>query len=198
MAAMPHREIAAPPSAGAAMSRRGPQPRVLPRARPGTRIAFCTREPMRPSVSPPQHTLDRPPPSHGRRGQASVELALMVPLLFAVLFCIVELAFFFGDTHYVNYAAFSAARAQQVGGDAERAASMLLDGNATSSARVSADAGGSVKVSQDWPMSLPFTESFGDLDFDVTVVAGPDEEQYEGRSGRLPQLYADNNCRGGC
>lgn len=148
-----------------------------------------------PASAPPSPT---PTPVRARRGQASVELALMIPLLFAVLFAIVELAFFFGDTHYVNYAAFAAARAQQVGGDANRAASMLLDGNATSSARVNPDAGGSVKVSQTWPFSLPFTSGMGDLELEVTVVAGPDEEQYEGRSGRLPQLYADNNCRGGC
>lgn len=161
------------------MPRMAPKPLSPACTDPGTRVACFS--PMR------------------RTGQASVELTLMVPLLFAVLFLIVELAFFFGDTHYVNYAAFAAARAQQVGGDADRAASMLLDGNATSSAHVSTDSsGGTVQIEQDWPLDLPFTDIFGDLDFDVTVVAGPDEEQYEGRSGRLTGLYADNNCRGGC
>lgn len=162
---------------GAPVPRCATQARVIPWARSGTDVANVLRV--------------------HRRGQATVELALMIPLIFAVLFFVVQFAFFLGDTHYVNYAAFAGARAQQVGGDGQGAAEMLLDGNATRLATVSAG-GESVSVSQPWSLDLPFTDTFGDLDFDVTVVAGPDEERYEGTSGRLPQLYADNNCRGGC
>jgi hypothetical protein len=134
-----------------------------------------------------------------RAGQSTVELVLTVPLLFCVLFLVVELAFFFGGTHYANYAAFVGARAQQVGRSAEDAAGLLLDGNVTRLATVDADAsGGSVTVRQPWTMDLPFTDIFGTWDYDVTVVAGPNEERYEGRSGILQSMYADNQCRGRC
>ncbi len=134
-----------------------------------------------------------------RRGQASVELALVLPIVFMVLFAIVELALFLGTTHYVNYAAFSGARAQQVGEDAEGATRLLLDGNITRDTRVNADRSqGRVRIRQRWRRDLPFQIGMGDLDFDVTAVAGPDEERYEGRTLGNASRYADNNCRGRC
>lgn len=134
-----------------------------------------------------------------RRAQSTVELLLVVSVLFGVLFACIELAFWFGGTHYVNYAAFAAARAQQVGQDPEEAASLLLDGNVTRDATVSG-AGSSVTIDQPWEADLPFTKGIGDLSYDVTVTAGPDEEGYEGRSAPMGLVgqYADNNCRGGC
>jgi hypothetical protein len=129
-----------------------------------------------------------------RRGQSTVEFALMVPVILMLLFTAVELGFFFGDTHYATYAAFAGARAQQVGQSAADAADMLLDGGLTQNARVRASASkGTVQVLHDWPMDLPFISSFGDLDYDVTVVAGPNEARYENRSGTLSRQYADNN-----
>jgi hypothetical protein len=134
-----------------------------------------------------------------RRGQSTVELALMLPLVFAVLFFIVELAFFFGSTHYVNYAAFAAARAQEVGESATDAADLLLDGNVTRSASVTAHPGaGTVKIALPWQMSLPGTSGFSDFDYDVTVVAGPEEARYEGLSGTRSTRYGDNQCGSGC
>ena len=134
-----------------------------------------------------------------RRGQSTVEFAIMIPVIFAGLFLIVELAFFFGSTHYVNYAAFTAARAQQVGESATDAADLLLDGGITRDATVSANTGsGSVKIELPWQMDLPFTSEFGDFDYDVTVVAGPEEAQYEGRTGNRSTRYGDNQCGTGC
>lgn len=136
-----------------------------------------------------------------RRGQSTVELALMVPTTLGVLFVIMEFAFYFGDTHYINYAAFAGARAQQVGQSADDATGLLLDGNVTKDATVSASASkGSVSIHQPWVADLPFADLAGDISFDVTVVAGPDEEKYEGRSmpSGLVKMYADDNCRGGC
>ncbi len=135
-----------------------------------------------------------------RKGQATVEFALLVPFIFAFLFLVIELGFFFGDTMYVTYAAFAGARAQQVGEDASDATDLLLDGNMTRTATVSASRSrGTVTVRHRWPTSLPFVNQIvSNLDFDVTVVAGPNEEDYEGRSGALPSRYADNNCRGRC
>ena len=133
----------------------------------------------------------------GRRGQSTVELAIMIPVIFVGLFLIVELAFFFGSTHYVNYAAFVGARAQQVGESAEDAAGMLLDGNVTRDASVRAS-GDSVTIDMPWEMDLPFLSTFSDFDYDVTVVAGPEEAAYEGRSGTLSRRYGDNQCGPRC
>jgi hypothetical protein len=130
-----------------------------------------------------------------RRGQSTVELAIMIPVIFMGLFLIVELAFFFGSTHYVNYAAFTAARAQQVGQDAEEVGAMLLDGNVTRDATVSGGSD-SVTIEMPWQTDLPFTSSFDDFDYDVTVVAGPKESDYEGRSGTRSTRYGDNQCKG--
>lgn len=136
-----------------------------------------------------------------RRGQSTVEFAIMIPVIFAALFLIVELAFFFGSTHYVNYAAFSAARGQQVGESATDATDLLLDGNVTSAATVRANTGaGTVKIEMPWQMDLPFTSGFGDFDYDVTVVAGPEEARYEGTTGNgiRADRYGDNQCGTGC
>lgn len=134
-----------------------------------------------------------------RRGQSTVEFAIMIPVIFGVLFMIVELAFFFGSTHYVNYAAFTAARAQQVGESATDAAGLLLDGNVTRSATVSANAGsGSVKIRMPWQTDLPFAHGVGSFDYDVTVIAGPEESRYEGLTGTRSTRYGDNQCGSGC
>ncbi len=134
-----------------------------------------------------------------RRGQSTVELAIMIPVIFALLFLVVELAFFFGSTHYVNYAAFVGARAQQVGESATDAAGLLLDGNVTRDASVRASAGaGTVTIDQPWQMDLPFTSTFSDFDYDVTVVAGPEEARYEGKTGNRSRRYGDNQCGTGC
>ncbi len=131
-----------------------------------------------------------------RRGQSTVELAIMIPVIFGTLFLLVELAFFFGSTHYVNYAAFAAARAQQVGESATEVTDLLLDGTATQDATVSANAGdGSVTIEMPWRMSLPFTSHFENFDYDVKVVAGPAEADYEAltiNGSERNSRYGDN------
>jgi hypothetical protein len=131
-----------------------------------------------------------------RRGQSATELVLMLPVLLGLLFVVVELGVWLAGSHYTTYAAFAGARAQQVGRDPEDATGLLLDGRATRRATTTGD-GTSVTVQMPWAFDLPFTPT-GDLSYDVTVTAGPDEEKYEGRSGNLSKRYADDNCRGGC
>ncbi|MBM4389707.1 MAG: pilus assembly protein [Deltaproteobacteria bacterium] len=131
------------------------------------------------------------------RGQSATELAIALPIVLGLLFAVVELGFWFGGTHYANYAAFAGARAQQVGGNPEAAVSALLDGRATRDATARAD-GSAVRVDMPWEADLPFVSGIGDLSYDVTVVAGPDEEGYEGLSGDRAGRYGDNNCRGRC
>lgn len=132
-----------------------------------------------------------------RRGQSATELVLMLPVLLGLLFVVVELALWLGGSHYSTYAAFAGARAQQVGGDADGAVRMLLDGRATRRARASAD-GQSVTVDMPWRADLPFTSAVGDMSYDVSATAGPDEEGYEGLTGNRARRYGDNNCGSGC
>ena len=131
-----------------------------------------------------------------RRGQSATELMLMLPILLGLMFVVVELGVWLASTHYSTYAAFAGARAQQVGRDPEDATGMLLDGRATRKASASGD-GSSVTVQMPWAFDLPFTPT-GDLSYEVSATAGPDEEDYEGRSGIRAGRYGDNNCRGGC
>ncbi len=121
----------------------------------------------------------------------------MLPVLLGLLFVVVELALWLGGSHYSTYAAFAGARAQQVGGDADGAVRMLLDGRATRRARASAD-GQSVTVDMPWRADLPFTSAVGDMSYDVSATAGPDEEGYEGLTGNRARRYGDNNCGSGC
>ena len=133
-----------------------------------------------------------------RRGQSTVELAIMMPVILMGLFVVVDLAFFFGGTHYTHYAAFVGARAQQVGEDADEASSMLMDGGTTYRARTrSGLAEDSVRIDMPWSLGLPFLSSFGNLNYDITAVAGPEEALYENRTNR-GQRYGDNQCRGRC
>ncbi len=134
-----------------------------------------------------------------RVGQSTVELVMMIPVLFGLCFMVVELALWLGGTHFVTYAAFAGARAQQVGRDPEAAVGMLLDGRATRRASTSGD-GSAVTISMPWKADLPFTSAVGDLTYEVTVTAGPSEEDYEGTTGngKRAQRYGDNNCQGGC
>jgi hypothetical protein len=127
-----------------------------------------------------------------RRGQSTVEFALMVPVILMLLFAAMELGFLFADTHYATYAAFSGARAQQVGQSGKDAADMLLDGGLTRNARVRTGSD-SVTVLHEWPIDLPMLGGIDDVDYEVTVTAGPNEAKYENRSGNLSRQYADNN-----
>jgi hypothetical protein len=138
-------------------------------------------------------------PVRRRRGQATVELAMMLPIIASALFLCVELAFFFGSTSYVQYATFAAARAQQAGEDANAVGRMLMSGGLVERGTLRASAsGGTVSVRQRWAFDLPFLAAFGNLDYELTAVAGIDEEKYEGRAGGNAARYADNQCRRRC
>ena len=132
-----------------------------------------------------------------RRGQGAVELALMLPLLFAMAFAVIEFAFYFGVISWDMYAAYAGARALQVGEDPSEVADLLLDGNVTKDATMSGG-GDSVQLDQRWETDLPFVNQLvgntsrsrqTGLDFRVTVTLGFDESAYE------DQIYqrSDNN-----
>lgn len=136
-------------------------------------------------------TRRRSPAVRGSAGQATVEFALMLPLLFAILFMCIEFAFYFGAIHYANYAAFVTARGVQVGEDsASDVQQLIMNGNVTRGANISAG-GSSATVSQPWEVDMPFVRDIlGDIGFDVTAVLGSEEYRYE---GQVNPTYADNN-----
>ncbi len=133
-----------------------------------------------------------------RNGQSTVELVMMIPVIFGLLFVVVELALWLGGTHFTTYAAFAGARAQQVGREPSDATAALLDGRGTSGQSTSAD-GQSVTVQMPWAFDLPFASAIGSVDYDVSATAGPDEFKYERTSGNRSGRYGDNNCpKRGC
>jgi hypothetical protein len=127
----------------------------------------------------------------GRRGQATTEFALMIPLLFALLFMVIEFAFYFGAIHYANYAAFVTARGVQVGEDSgSDVKNLIMNGNVTRNASISTSSVGAT-VSQPWEVDMPgINQLLGDIGFDVTAVLGSEEIRYE---GQVNPMYADNN-----
>ena len=133
----------------------------------------------------------RVPMKHRRRGQSTVEFALLIPLLFALLFMCIEFAFYFGAIHYDNYAAFVTARGVQVGEDsADDVKDWVLNGNVTGDAEISTD-DSSATVQQDWEVDLPgIKQLLGDIGFEVTAVLGSEEFAYE---GQVNSQFADNN-----
>ncbi|MBN1334772.1 MAG: pilus assembly protein [Deltaproteobacteria bacterium] len=130
---------------------------------------------------------------HRRRGQGTAELALMIPFLFALIFLCIEFALYFGAIHWDDYAAFAMARSVQVGGDARSVGHMLLDGHVTRTATTTPGSDRAT-VHQPWTVDTPgASQLLGSMDFDVTMVLGPDERLYEGRVNRL---YRDNDLGG--
>lgn len=128
-----------------------------------------------------------------RRGQGTTEFALMIPLLFAIAFFVIEFAFYFGTIHWDNYAAFAAARSVQVGGSYNNVDTYLLDGNITGDASLSTGRDRAT-VRQPYEVDMPGIEQLvGDIDFEVTVVLGPEEAKYENQISSLTQKFADNN-----
>ncbi len=103
----------------------------------------------------------------------------MLPLLLALLFAVVEYAYYLGGVHYVNYAAFAGARALQGNDDVGEVAAALLHGNVTRDATL-ASTGQGVTADFPWETQLPmFKQVIPDLSVQMTVVLGPPECTYE-------------------
>jgi Flp pilus assembly protein TadG len=122
---------------------------------------------------------------------------MVIPLAFALLFAVVEYAYYLGAVHYVNYATFAAARALQGNDDGAAAAGMLLTGNATRDANVQVN-DSFVSSTLEWEASTPgFEQVMGDMTVTTTVVLGPPECRYELTSSSSASAYSDNRLKGG-
>lgn len=130
---------------------------------------------------------------------------MMIPLILALLFAVVEYAYYLGAIHYVNYATFSAARAQLVSDDGEAVAEDLLTGRMVDYRDNDVemdfdDELGSVTSTFNWEAQTPgFRQVMGDMTVDMSVTLGPEECEYESaaaleRGGVTSRAfrYADN------
>ena len=155
----------------------------------------------------PRTALRRPSPARrGRRGQSTVEFLLMMPLIMAMFFFIIEMSIYFTSVHYTHYATFAAARGHAVGEDPQEIADMLLTGNVykrnttvnlmrdrSSSNDGRTSDGVRIRVNE-WVPSFPFLASImpssPGMTYATSSYLGPPECTYE-ETGR-PDIY-DNN-----
>ena len=139
------------------------------------------------------------------RGQSTVEFMLMVPILFAMFFFVIEMGLYFTTIHYGNYAAFVTARSVEGGfnpafPDAKSVAKLVLNGavwgNATVTPAGPVDAPSGVTVGLtgfERLVPFPFINALlPSMDISAQVNLGQTEWLYEGFEGRPPDQY-DNN-----
>jgi len=166
------------------------------------RLSPCVRRP----APIARIALSRPGASAGKRlaearGQSTVEFMLMVPVLFSLMFFIIEMSLYFSSIHFANYGAFVAARANQTGfgngsaGDAfnlQSLSELVLTGSIFKNnyAMDYSNEGGSnsgVHLQMEhWQAHWPFLNTMlPDMRFEIQINMGPDESIYEDR-GRPP------------
>ena len=129
----------------------------------------------------------------------------MIPVIFALLFAVVEFGYYLGAVHYVNYVTWMSARAQQVSDDGDALARDLLTGRMTdyNDGDVELDFDdelGKVTSTFNWEAQTPgFRQVMGDMTVTMSVTMGPEECEYESsaaldRAGITSNAYryADN------
>lgn len=141
------------------------------------------------------------------RGQSTVEFMLMIPVLMSIYFFVLKMGLWFTTIHYGNYAAFSIARAQQVGfSNLYPSVSSLNDIILTGAVWTNSAAkpvgpskyaatGISVALTEfEEKVPMPFLRDLlPNMQFDTKVYLGSLELNYEYKAeGRSLSLY-DNN-----
>jgi len=137
----------------------------------------------------------------------------MIPVIFGMLFAVIEYSYYFGAIHYTNYITFVGARAVQADeASPDAAMTQLMTGNVTSQS-----SGGSkgiqntveqssVKSKLSWEAETPFFKDLMEMggstnmDVEMEVVLGRNESYYELKSDSLAALHSDNCLaeNGGC
>lgn len=166
-------------------------------------------------MNPPQHCysdevrIDRPQKDRqqAQNGQSTVEFMLMVPVIFAIFFFVLEMGLYFTTIHYAQYSAFTMARAQQAGFSEQWPSVSTLDdvlltglvwtNNAAKPVGPSKYSATGVAVSMsDFQDRVPFPFIQGmlpNMQFDVQVHLGPLEVGYEGKAAPRDTGLYDNN-----
>ncbi len=148
-----------------------------------------------------------------QRGQSTVEFMLMLPVIFSMLFFVIQMGLYFTTVHYGTYAAFATARSQQVGfsdtySSAKEVSDLILTGAVWGSAVVGVEStmgdesGISVSLT-DFERLVPFpfiTKLMPNTKFKTSVYLGPRECEYEYRAEetRDPYMYDNNIKRSDC
>ncbi len=155
-------------------------------------------------------SMDRLVRRHREQGQSTVEFMLMVPVLFAIFFFIIEMGLYFTTVHYGTYAAFATARSQE--GNFNPAfpsttavSNLILTGDVwkgTSAAPVSVPSGsgdmpiGAQVTLTNFKQKVPFPfirALLPSMTFSTQANLGPPEVWYEGVENRPPDQYDNNN-----
>lgn len=144
-----------------------------------------------------------------QKGQSTVEFMLMIPVIFAIYFFVIEMGLYFTTVHYATYAAHAMARAQQGGySDAYPSVNdlskIILTGAVWTPGAAKANGPSKYELTgvavsmNDFEVRVPFPFIRGmlpSLAWTVNVVQGPTELYYEGKNSSglgNPGMY-DNN-----
>lgn len=144
-------------------------------------------------------------------GQSTVEFMLMIPLIFAMLFFVIEMGLYFSAVHYANYATYVTARCRQVGYGASgleanqqssenevSIAAKVLTGSVFFDNYVVTDSSqkGVTVQMLSWKTNFPFLRSLlPDMPFSTSVNLGTNEMVYErNAAGLRAQQGYDANC----
>lgn len=125
------------------------------------------------------------------RGQSTVEFMLMIPIIFAVFFFVIEMSLYFSVIHFTNYAAFTIARSKSVGyrnvdgpQSAAYVGELILTGSALKDNHELKESRSGITIQlESWKTTFPYLSGImPDAKFKTTVNMGPDEREYEGRA----------------
>lgn len=136
------------------------------------------------------------------RGQSTVEFMLMVPVLFAMYFFVIEMSLYMTTINYANYAAYASARSEAGGfnntySSVDSVSRLILNGlvwGTDAAVSINSRTGAQVAMTGfERRVPLPFINGMlPSMDFGVSVRLGPRERNYEGVEGRPSDQY-DNN-----
>jgi len=135
-------------------------------------------------------------------GQSTTEFMLMIPVIFAMFFFVIEMGLYFSAVHYANYATFVTARSQMAGfqngsgtQSADEVAELVLTGSVFRGSRASGknytvtqekSASGIQIALNSWVTNFPYLSALlPNMKFSTSVYLGPNEASYENRAKPL-------------
>lgn len=124
-------------------------------------------------------------------GQSTVEFVLMLPVVLAVFFFVIEMSLYFTTVHYVNYGTYVIARSKEVGyrgnGTSHTAAEVaewILSGSVLVDNYDLQETNNGITVGlRSWRTTFPYLSGImPDARFQATINLGPDERSYEAKA----------------
>ncbi len=125
-------------------------------------------------------------------GQSTVEFMLMIPVIFALFFFVIEMGLYFSAVHYTQYATYATARAKMVNYrvfngqslTSEQVAGLIMTGSALRNNYTVTESEGGIQLKlQSWKTNFPYLSALmPNMPFATTVNLGPNEGDYESRA----------------